>query len=410
MPDSRAACTLPSALQAAPPRQMAQQAAYLRRRAPCQQRAHRSRSARRVGLPQTPGQRGRRPTALHAQPPGRTPPRITKLSNRKGMKDFLQISLLFACWYSCNIYFNIFNKQVRNLRKTRITQQGMVHVDAIHCMCCYNRESTFCRVYAARVLPAGAPSCSRVQVLTSFGHAAMCTWLHLVIGSVLAALLWLLRVRARPTLSPRVIDIIFPLAILHAIGFYTTNASLGAVAVSLTHTIKSMEPFFTVVLSWALMRARPAKRVLAALVPIVVGVVIASATDISFNWLGFCAAMASNLAFQARNVLSKKAMLRTSFESLEGGMTDISALDEVNIFALMSMGAALLMLPFVLTFELPSLLAVSATPVGWMPAALWLKTCLAGVCRCAPGVLRIRRGSACAAATLRRLLRHLEPA
>ena len=255
---------------------------------------------------------------------------MTTVSPKQGLADVLQISVLFASWYMCNIYFNIFNK----------------------------------------------------QVLTAFGHAGLCTWLHLAVGSTLAAALWLFRVRARPVLTPRVLDIIFPLAILHAIGFYTTNASLGAVAVSLTHTIKSMEPFFTVVISWMLMHTRPAKRVLASLLPIVVGVVVASATDISFNWLGFMAAMASNLAFQTRNVLSKKAMLRTSYESLEGGMTDVSALDEVNIFALMSMGACALMLPFVAALDVPGLVAANGAPANWMPAAMWLKVCMAGVCRC----------------------------
>lgn len=42
---------------------------------------------------------------------------------------------------------------------------------------------------------------------------------------------------------------IFPLAVAHTLGNLLTNISLGKVAVSFTHTIKAMEPFFTVVLS-----------------------------------------------------------------------------------------------------------------------------------------------------------------
>jgi solute carrier family 35, member E1 len=249
---------------------------------------------------------------------------------KKTLLDALYITLLFAAWYLSNIYFNIYNK----------------------------------------------------QVLNAFGHAAACTWIHLAIGSALAGLLWLFRIRQRPTLSSRVIDTIFPLAILHLLGFYTTNASLGAVAVSLTHTIKAMEPFFTVVISWLLLGTRPAKRIVAALVPIVIGVCVASATDLSFNWMGFNAAMLSNVAFQTRNVLSKKTMLRTSYESLEGGTSDLSTLDEVNIFALMSIGACIIMLPFVVSLELPALLAISHNPSEWMTPNLWLKACLAGIFRC----------------------------
>lgn len=42
---------------------------------------------------------------------------------------------------------------------------------------------------------------------------------------------------------------IIPLAVAHTVGNLLTNISLGKVAVSFTHTIKAMEPFFTVVLS-----------------------------------------------------------------------------------------------------------------------------------------------------------------
>jgi uncharacterized membrane protein YciS (DUF1049 family) len=42
---------------------------------------------------------------------------------------------------------------------------------------------------------------------------------------------------------------ILPLALIHMLGNVFTNVSLGKVAVSFTHTIKAMEPFFSVLLS-----------------------------------------------------------------------------------------------------------------------------------------------------------------
>jgi solute carrier family 35, member E1 len=42
---------------------------------------------------------------------------------------------------------------------------------------------------------------------------------------------------------------ILPLALVHTMGNLFTNLSLGKVAVSFTHTIKAMEPFFSVLLS-----------------------------------------------------------------------------------------------------------------------------------------------------------------
>lgn len=246
----------------------------------------------------------------------------------KRLGDALVVAGLFSAWYGCNIYFNIFNK----------------------------------------------------QVLSVFPQPLTCTWIHLLISSLMALLLWTFKLKKAPIVTPRIIDIIFPLAVLHLLGFYTTNASLGKVAVSLTHTIKSMEPFFTVVLSWLLMGTRPAKRVVFALTPVVAGVVVASATDLSFNWAGFNAAMLSNVAFQMRNVLSKKAMSRASFDSLEGG--DTAELDEVNIFALMSIGACILMAPLLL-LDAPAAFACSGGPMSWMSGDVILKTVIAGVCRCA---------------------------
>jgi hypothetical protein len=38
---------------------------------------------------------------------------------------------------------------------------------------------------------------------------------------------------------------ISPLAVVHTLGNALTNISLGAVAVSFTHTIKATEPFFS---------------------------------------------------------------------------------------------------------------------------------------------------------------------
>ncbi|XP_057754703.1 triose phosphate/phosphate translocator, non-green plastid, chloroplastic-like isoform X1 [Arachis stenosperma] len=75
-----------------------------------------------------------------------------------------------------------------------------------------------------------------------------------------------------------------------------------------TQTIKAMEPFFTVVLSSLFLGETPTFAVVSSLVPIV-GVALASMTEVSFNWISFATAMASNLTNQSRNVLSKKLMV-----------------------------------------------------------------------------------------------------
>lgn len=149
---------------------------------------------------------------------------------------------------------------------------------------------------------------------------------------------------------------IFWPASMHAIGHIAANLSFAAVAISLTHTVKTLEPAFNVVLSRALLGTVTPTPVIATLVPIMVshsmvsrgassggvpgavwcglclvadftywdcrtptpeltatccsapqvGVAMASAAELSFNWMGFISAMVSNLTFGFRAVLSKK--------------------------------------------------------------------------------------------------------
>ena len=69
-----------------------------------------------------------------------------------------------------------------------------------------------------------------------------------------------------------------------------------------------MEPIFSVLLSTIFLNDRPTVLIIVALLPIMVGVGLASASEVTFNWPGFGAAMGSNVTFQSRNVFSKKLM------------------------------------------------------------------------------------------------------
>lgn len=72
--------------------------------------------------------------------------------------------------------------------------------------------------------------------------------------------------------------------------------------------MQAMEPFFSVLLSAIFLGDTPTIPILLTLLPIVGGVALASATEATFNWGGFLAAMGSNVTFQSRNVFSKKFM------------------------------------------------------------------------------------------------------
>ncbi|KAL6973225.1 Palmitoyl-protein thioesterase 1 [Sarracenia purpurea var. burkii] len=211
-----------------------------------------------------------------------------KSAESSSLTSTLQLGSLFGLWYLFNIYFNIYNK----------------------------------------------------QVLKVFPFPVTVTTVQFAVGTVLVTLMWTLNLYKRPKISGAQLVAILPLAVVHTLGNLFTNMSLGKVAVSFTHTIKAMEPFFSVVLSAMFLGEFPTPWVVASLLPIVGGVALASITEASFNWAGFWSAMASNLTNQSRNVLSKKFMIKKE-----------ESLDNITLFSIITIMSLILLAPVTIFME-----------------------------------------------------------
>ena len=120
------------------------------------------------------------------------------------------------------------------------------------------------------------------------------------------------------------------------VGHCLTVVSFAAVAVSRTHTIKTLEPVFSAA-GFPGERHRLRAPGTPALLPIIGGVALASATELSFSWLGFSTAMASNGAFPRA-------------PSLEEAQARMSPLNLYNFVTIVSL---LFCIPFVVMFEGP---------------------------------------------------------
>ncbi|KAJ1637872.1 triose-phosphate transporter family-domain-containing protein [Pavlovales sp. CCMP2436] len=90
-----------------------------------------------------------------------------------------------------------------------------------------------------------------------------------------------------------------------------------------------------------------------ALLPVVGGVGIASLTELSFSWVAFLNAMASNTAFSARAIFSKKAMEKPQGENMGAA----------NLYGVLTIMAFLMLLPVAAIVEGP--IAIKA---GWNAA------------------------------------------
>ncbi|XP_001602454.2 solute carrier family 35 member E2A [Nasonia vitripennis] len=90
--------------------------------------------------------------------------------------------------------------------------------------------------------------------------------------------------------------------------------SLNYVAVSFTETIKSSAPLFTVFISRYLLGEHTGFYVNLSLLPVMGGLALCSANEISFDLRGFVAAMATNLTECLQNVYSKMLISGDSFK------------------------------------------------------------------------------------------------
>ncbi|GKZ00476.1 hypothetical protein MPSEU_001000100 [Mayamaea pseudoterrestris] len=214
----------------------------------------------------------------------------------------LKVGFYFGLWYLLNIFYNIFNKKLLNVMPAPLTIGSI----------------------------------------------------QLAIGSAYVAALWLLRLRPAPFLnSSDAIKQFAHVGFWHAFGQETTMVSLCAGAVSFTHIVKALEPFFSSVVSALAFKQWMPLPVYLSLVPVVGGVGYACLKESAFSWLAFSAAMLSNLAFALRAVLSKVAM--------GTAVTSGRNLTSPNVFALVTM--------FGLLFSIPMAIAGEASSV----AGMWSK-------------------------------------
>jgi solute carrier family 35 protein E2 len=84
--------------------------------------------------------------------------------------------------------------------------------------------------------------------------------------------------------------------------------SLKYVAVSFTETVKSSAPFFTVLFARLMLGERTSLMVNLSLIPVVGGLALCSASELSFTLIGFSAAIMTNCIDCVQNVFSKKLL------------------------------------------------------------------------------------------------------
>ncbi|XP_026405034.1 triose phosphate/phosphate translocator, non-green plastid, chloroplastic-like isoform X1 [Papaver somniferum] len=238
-------------------------------------------------------------------------------SSSNSLSQRLELGVLFCLWYVSNIYFSIFNK----------------------------------------------------QVLKVYPYPVTISLIQFAIGTLLILIMWSFNLYKRPNITKSQLVAIVPLAIVHTMGNLCTNMSLGKVSVSFTHTVKALEPFFSVIISALFLGEVPTIWVLSSLVPVVGGVAMASLTEASFDWVGFWSAMGSNLANQSLNVFSKQFMVKKE-----------ESLDNITLFSMITILSFALNVPLTLCMEGVKFSPSFLQSAGLDVRELCVRTLLSGLC------------------------------
>jgi solute carrier family 35, member E1 len=159
---------------------------------------------------------------------------------------------------------------------------------------------------------------------------------HLAVGLLIMTFFWTTKLVKFEKPSPTFLKALTLPAFLHAFGHCLSNVSFATVAVSFTHTVKTLEPVFSALGVFLVSGTVYPLPVYLSLIPVIGGVALASATELSFTWIGFLTAMSSNVAFAARAIYSKKLM---------------SEMSPLNLYNYVTIVALLFCIPFALMIE-----------------------------------------------------------
>jgi len=172
-----------------------------------------------------------------------------------------------------------------------------------------------------------------------------CALWQMAFGWCIFVPLWLLGIRKAPKLTVQEAITLSPSAFGHLATHVGAVIAFFAGAVSFGHIVKASEPVVSSVLNFLFAGEVCAWPVYAALLPIIGGVGLASASEMSFNWLCFGAAMGSNIGSASRAVYSKKVMA--------GGKIGKN-MDSSNVYAVLTIMATFMLIPISFAMEGPS--------------------------------------------------------
>jgi drug/metabolite transporter (DMT)-like permease len=164
----------------------------------------------------------------------------------------------------------------------------------------------------------------------------------------------------QPIKSPEQFRKIAGLAVVFCLSVVLGNVALRFIPVSFSQAIGATTPVFTAVLAVAMMGKRETGIVYAALLPVVIGIVIATGAEPLFDMAGFSAAVIATAMRALKSVLQGMLLMDAS-----------EKMDSLNLLRWMAPIASLCLIPAVLVLE-PTVIREAMEMGVQQPNFLWL--------------------------------------
>jgi len=166
------------------------------------------------------------------------------------------------------------------------------------------------------------------------------TWFQFAFSS-LGGLMLMTVLKVRPIQrlnSCQLLKQIVPLSVAYLLTYTLGHVSVGKVPLSFHHSIKASAPIFAVVLSRFFLNEIHETSVYISLIPIIGGVSVATATELSFEFVGFVTAFLSTFISVCQTIYSKFL-----FENFQ--------MDHFNVQFYLSTVSAILLFPLCIFWE-----------------------------------------------------------
>jgi solute carrier family 35, member E1 len=181
-------------------------------------------------------------------------------------------------------------------------------------------------------------------------------------GLLLFTPLWLLKLREFPTSNFSELLEVF--GYMKSVALYQTLThisgviALGSGVVSFTQVIKASEPVFTAGISAIFLKQFLPWQVYTTLIPICIGVAVASTTELTFSWYCLLAGITANIFAAARGVFGKTQMC--------GDTSCLEQLSPENYYAILTILSFTMLMPAMAFIEGSQILTVLKGAYAYM--------------------------------------------